>query len=205
MKGRGFSRQRESSEGVCRAGEAQNRRATCAAVTFQNRSPPNLHELGAAAHCTEEDTEAQTCSASDCCPGRFPGSPGDFCCYFNNPRAACFRGGLLCLEQTPGSPAGRQGCQRGRRQRRHGMPHEIFLPCFPVHSPVTVRALQEGGHECASPCQINCKALCLVVNTSLLDGLSPFCPLLANKGKAPYPSSQSGPWLSPCLSTWFVS
>lgn len=84
------------------------------------------------------------------------------------------------------SPAGMLGCQRG-----HGVPHEIFLTCLPVPRSVAVSVLGEALPECTSLCQINSKGLCPVVESSLLVSLSPSCPLLAHKGSATYPSSQS--------------
>lgn len=73
---RGATGQRESAEG---GRGAEQEVVASASVTFQNRSPPNLQGLEGAAHCAEEDTEAQACSGSGCCPGCFSGSPGDFC------------------------------------------------------------------------------------------------------------------------------
>lgn len=72
----GATGQRENAED---GRGAEQEVVASASVTFQNRSPPNLQGLEGAAHCTEEDTEAQACSGSGCCPGCFSGSPGDFC------------------------------------------------------------------------------------------------------------------------------
>ena len=81
-----MARRREPVEGAGAAGRKEGSEdgrgttqevATGARVTLQNLSHSNLRELEGAARCTDEDTEAQTCSESGCC-GRFSGSPGDF-------------------------------------------------------------------------------------------------------------------------------